>query len=153
MADPDHTVMDLPTARGRMTRRATKLKKYIATLEATINDKSLDVIEIRWLRDICCTISSDRDTYNRLAEFVEDHEHDETQIGVDETAMDEYRSAVQEGLRLCSLCHSILVRKVGVLRRRLFPSGLCLAAMHISQVVWAWPSPLPTRLKRVGKNA
>ena len=42
------------------------------------------------------------------------------------------------------------VRKVGVLRGRLFPSGLCLSA--ISRVVWAWPDPLPTRLKRVGKN-
>ena len=26
----------------------------------------------------------------------------------------------------------------------------CLSA--ISRVVWAWPDPLPTRLKRVGKN-
>ena len=100
-------MMDLPTARGRMTRRATKLRKHIATLEATIKDKSLDVVEIRWLRDVCCTISSDRDTYNRLAEFVEDHEHDETQMGVDEKDMDKHRSAVQEGLRLCSLCHSM----------------------------------------------
>ena len=42
------------------------------------------------------------------------------------------------------------VRKVRVPRGRLFPSGLCLSA--ISRVVWAWPDPLPTRLKRVGKN-
>ena len=42
------------------------------------------------------------------------------------------------------------VRKVGVPRGCLFPSGLCLSA--ISRVVWAWPDPLPTRLKRVGKN-
>ena len=42
------------------------------------------------------------------------------------------------------------VRKVGVPRGRLFPSGLCLSA--ISRVVWAWPDPLPTRLKRVGKK-
>ena len=41
-------------------------------------------------------------------------------------------------------------QKVGVPRGRLFPSGLCLSA--ISRVVWAWPDPLPTRLKRVGKN-
>ena len=41
------------------------------------------------------------------------------------------------------------VRKVGVPRGRLFHSGLCLSA--ISQVVLAWPDPLPTRLKRVGK--
>ena len=40
------------------------------------------------------------------------------------------------------------VRKVGVPRRRFFPSGLYLSA--ISRVVWAWPDPLPTRLKRVG---
>ena len=42
------------------------------------------------------------------------------------------------------------VRKVGVSRGHLFPSGLCLSA--ISRVVWAWPDPLPTGLKRVGKN-
>ena len=42
------------------------------------------------------------------------------------------------------------VRKVGVPRGRLFPSGLCLSA--IPRVVWAWPDPLPTRLRRVGKN-
>ena len=42
------------------------------------------------------------------------------------------------------------VRKVGVPRGRLFPSRLCLSA--ISRVVWAWPDPLPTGLKRVGKN-
>ena len=42
------------------------------------------------------------------------------------------------------------VRKVGVPRGRLFPSGLCLSA--ISRVVRTWPDPLPTRLKRVGKN-
>ena len=41
------------------------------------------------------------------------------------------------------------VRKVGVPRGRLFPSGLCLSA--ISRVVWAWTNPLPARLKRVGK--
>ena len=34
--------------------------------------------------------------------------------------------------------------------RTLIPSGLCLSAL--SRVVWAWPDPLPTRLKRVGKN-
>ena len=38
---------------------------------------------------------------------------------------------------------------MGVPRGRLFPSGLCLSA--ISRV-WAWPDPLPTRLKRDGKN-
>ena len=37
------------------------------------------------------------------------------------------------------------VRKVGVPQGRLFLSGLCLSA--ISRVVWAWPDPLPTRLK------
>ena len=42
------------------------------------------------------------------------------------------------------------VRKVGVPLGRLFPSGLCLSA--ISRVVWAWPEPLPTRLKSDGKN-
>ena len=42
------------------------------------------------------------------------------------------------------------VRTVGVPRGRLFLSGLCLSA--ISRVVWAWLDPLPTRLKRVGKN-
>ena len=41
-------------------------------------------------------------------------------------------------------------RKVGVPRGHLFPSGLCLSA--ISRVVWAWPGPLPTRLKRVEKK-
>ena len=43
-----------------------------------------------------------------------------------------------------------LVRKVGVPRGRLFPSGLCLSA--ISQVVCAWPDPLPTGLNGDGKN-
>ena len=42
------------------------------------------------------------------------------------------------------------VGKVGVSRGRLFLSGLCLSA--ISRVVWAWPDPLPSRLKRVGEN-
>ena len=42
------------------------------------------------------------------------------------------------------------IRKVGVPQGRLFPSGLCLSA--ISRVVRACPNPLPTRLKRVGKN-
>ena len=42
------------------------------------------------------------------------------------------------------------VRKVGVPRGRFFPSGLCLSA--ISRVVWAWPDPLPTRLKQVGNG-
>ena len=42
------------------------------------------------------------------------------------------------------------VGKVGVPLGRLFPSGLCLSA--ISRVVWAWPDPLPTGLKMVGKN-
>ena len=48
--------------------------------------------------------------------------------------------------------HSLVLpaSEVGVPRGRLFPSGLCLSA--ISQVVWAWPGPLPTRLKRVEKN-
>ena len=36
------------------------------------------------------------------------------------------------------------VRKVGVPRGRLFPSGLCLSAISI--VVCAWPDPLPTGL-------
>ena len=41
------------------------------------------------------------------------------------------------------------VRKVGVPRGRFFfASPLYLD----SRVVWAWPDPLPTRLKRVGKN-
>ena len=43
-----------------------------------------------------------------------------------------------------------VVRKVGVPRGRLFPSGLCLSA--ISRVVWAWPDPLPTGLNGDGKN-
>ena len=42
------------------------------------------------------------------------------------------------------------VRKVGVPRGRLFPSGLCLSA--ISRVVWAWSDPLPTGLNGDGKN-
>ena len=42
------------------------------------------------------------------------------------------------------------VRKVGVPRRHLFPSGLCLSA--ISLVVCAWPDPLPTGLNGDGKN-
>ena len=42
------------------------------------------------------------------------------------------------------------VRKVGVPQGCLFPSGLCLSA--IPRVVWARPDPIPTRLKRVGKN-
>ena len=41
--------------------------------------------------------------------------------------------------------------QVGVPRGRLFPSGHCLSAAM--EVVWAWPDPLPTRLKRVGKNS
>ena len=43
-----------------------------------------------------------------------------------------------------------LVRKVGVPRGRLFPSGLCLSA--ISLVVCAWPDPLPTGLNGDGKK-
>ena len=35
------------------------------------------------------------------------------------------------------------VRKVGVPRGRLFPSGLCLSAISL---VCAWPDPLPTGL-------
>ena len=42
------------------------------------------------------------------------------------------------------------VRKVGVPRGHLFPSGLCLSA--ISLVVCAWPDPLPTGLNGDGKN-
>ena len=42
------------------------------------------------------------------------------------------------------------IRKVGVPRGRLFPSGLCLSA--ISRVVWAWPDPLPTGLNGDGKK-
>ena len=42
------------------------------------------------------------------------------------------------------------VRKVGVPRGRLFPSGLCLSA--ISLVVCAWPDPLPTGLNGDGKK-
>ena len=42
------------------------------------------------------------------------------------------------------------VRKVGVPRGRLFPSGLCLSA--ITLVVCAWPDPLPTGLNGDGKN-
>ena len=43
-----------------------------------------------------------------------------------------------------------LVRKVGVPRGRLFPSGLCLSA--ISRVVWAWPDPLPNGVEWGWKN-
>ena len=42
------------------------------------------------------------------------------------------------------------VRKVGVPRGRLFPSGLCLST--ISLVVCAWPDSLPTGLNGDGKN-
>ena len=42
------------------------------------------------------------------------------------------------------------VRKVGVPRGRLFPSGLCLS--FISLVVCAWPDPLPMGLNGDGKN-
>ena len=42
------------------------------------------------------------------------------------------------------------VGKVGVPKRTLIPVWTCLSA--ISRVVWAWPDPLPIRLKRVGKN-
>ena len=41
------------------------------------------------------------------------------------------------------------VRKVGVPRWRLFPSGLCLSAISASSLGVA--NPLPTRLKRVEK--
>ena len=61
---------------------------------------------------------------------------------------------VTEAVLLDELLHEEVhfglgVRKVGVPRGRLFQSGFCLSA--ISQVVWAWPDPLPTRLKMVGK--
>ena len=46
--------------------------------------------------------------------------------------------------------HSLTERWEVPRGRLLFPSGLCLSA--ISRVVWAWPDPLPTRLKRVGKK-
>ena len=57
-----------------------------------------------------------------------------------------------EAVPLGELLHeeAIFGYQVGVPRGRLFPSGLCLSA--IPRVVWAWPDPLPTRLKRVGKN-
>ena len=43
-------------------------------------------------------------------------------------------------------------QKGGSTSRMLIPaSGLCLSAM-ISRVVWAWPDPLPARLKRIEKN-
>ena len=42
------------------------------------------------------------------------------------------------------------VRKVGVPRGRLFPSGLCLST--ISLVVCVWPDPLPTGLNGDGKK-
>ena len=99
--------MDLNTARGRMTRRATKTTKYIAELETTIKDKSLDVVETRWLRDVCCTISADRESYNRLSEYVADNERDETQMETDEKTVNEYQNSVQEALRLYALCHSM----------------------------------------------
>ena len=38
------------------------------------------------------------------------------------------------------------VRKVGIPRGRLFPSGLCLSTI-ISRVVWAWPDPLPKNVQ------
>ena len=40
------------------------------------------------------------------------------------------------------------VRKVGDPEDALYSCGLCIYI----RVVWAWPDPLPTRLKRVGKN-
>ena len=43
---------------------------------------------------------------------------------------------------------ALLGQKGGSTPRTLIPSGLCISA--ISRVVWAWPDPLPTRLKRVG---
>ena len=42
------------------------------------------------------------------------------------------------------------VRKVGVPRGRLFPSGLCLSAINL--VVCAWPDPLPSGLNGDGKS-
>ena len=59
---------------------------------------------------------------------------------------------VTESVPLGELLHeeALTVRNGGSTRGRLFPSGLCLSAK--SRVVWAWPDPLPTRLKRVGKN-
>ena len=42
------------------------------------------------------------------------------------------------------------IKQLGVPRGRFFPSGLCLSA--ISRLVWAWPDPLPTRLKLVGNG-
>ena len=61
-----------------------------------------------------------------------------------------------EAVSLGELLHEVAlfvltgVRKVGVPRGRLFPSGLCLSA--ISLVVCAWPDPLPTGLNGDGKN-
>ena len=52
-----------------------------------------------------------------------------------------------EAVPLGELLHE--VRKVEV-PGGIIPSGLCLFA--ISRVVWAWPDPLPTRLKRVGNG-
>ena len=59
---------------------------------------------------------------------------------------------VTEAIFLGELLHeeALGVRKVGVPRGRLFPSGLCLSV--ISRVVWAWPDPLPTGLNGDGKN-
>ena len=42
------------------------------------------------------------------------------------------------------------IRKVGVPRGRLFPSGLCRST--ISRVVWAWPDPLPTKVEKGWKK-
>ena len=46
--------------------------------------------------------------------------------------------------------HSLAL-PVGVPLVRLFTPVWTLPLCHIL-VVWAWPDPLPTRLKRVGKN-
>ena len=67
-----------------------------------------------------------------------------------------HQAFVTEAVSLGELLHEEAlfgltdVRKVGVPRGRLFPSGLCLSA--ISRIVLAWPDPLPTGLNGDGKN-
>ena len=67
-----------------------------------------------------------------------------------------HQTFVTEAVSLGELLHEEAlfgltgVRKVGVPRGRLFPSGLCLSV--ISLVVCAWPDPLPTGLNGDGKN-
>ena len=68
----------------------------------------------------------------------------------------DHQAFVTEAVSLGELLHEEAlfgftgIRKAGVPRGRLFPSGLCLSA--ISRVVWAWPDPLPTGLNGDGKK-